>query len=93
VTGERQRLDKWLWFARVVRTRTAAAELVSEGRVRVNRVRIETPAHAVRIGDVVTVGVGPRVLVRRVVGLGARRGPPHEARGLYEDLAPTSSEE
>lgn len=83
-----QRLDKWLWFVRVVKTRTLAAGLVSEGRVRVNKVRTDKPAHALKPGDVVTVTVGPRVRVLRVLAPGERRGPPQAAQALYEELTP-----
>ena len=84
----RQRLDKWLWFARVVKTRSLAARLVTEGHVRINSVRVETAAKSVRPGDVVTVALERHVRVLRMVAPGERRGPAPEARGLYEDLAP-----
>lgn len=83
-----QRLDKWLWFVRVVKTRTLAAGLVSAGKVRVNKVKTDKPAQALRPGDVVTVSVGPRVRVLRVLAPGDRRGAPEIARQLYEELTP-----
>lgn len=83
-----QRLDKWLWFVRVVKTRTLAAGLVTSGKVRVNRVKTDKPAQALKPGDVVTVAVGPRVRVLRVLASGERRGPPEVARRLYEELTP-----
>ena len=89
--AERQRLDKWLWFARVVKTRTLAARLVGEGHVRVNGTRIEAPAKPVAPGDVLTVALDRQVRVRRVVAPGQRRGPYEEARLLYEDLTPPSA--
>jgi ribosome-associated heat shock protein Hsp15 len=86
-SGEaRQRLDKWLWFARVVKSRTLAAKLVIEGRIRVNAVRIETPAKMVGSGDVLTIALEREVKVLRIVGNGERRGPYSEARLLYVDL-------
>jgi ribosome-associated heat shock protein Hsp15 len=93
MADERQRLDKWLWFSRVVKTRSLAAKLAASGSVRINRNRVDTPSHPVKIGDVLTIGVGPRVLVRRVVALGERRGPPEEARTLYEDLSGDSEKD
>jgi ribosome-associated heat shock protein Hsp15 len=81
-----QRLDKWLWFSRVLKSRTLAAQLVAEGGVRVNRVRITKPSHSVRAGDVLTVAVRGRVLVLRILAAGERRGPVTEARSLYEVL-------
>lgn len=83
-----QRLDKWLWFARVIRTRTLAAGLVTDGHVRINSERVVKPSHLVRPGDVITVAVGPRVRILEVVAPGDRRGPATEAQGLYRDLTP-----
>src|SRR4051794_17143534 len=82
----RLRIDKWLWHARVTKTRSLAANLVAVGQVRVNRRKVEKSAHEVTAGDVVTVVTGGRVRVLRVQGLGARRGPPAEARRLFEEL-------
>jgi ribosome-associated heat shock protein Hsp15 len=89
-TGEREaaRLDKWLWFARVVKTRSLAAALVEDGKVRVNRIKITKPSQSVRIGDVLTVTVGPRVRLLKVMAFGERRGPPSEAQALFSDLSP-----
>jgi ribosome-associated heat shock protein Hsp15 len=83
-----QRLDKWLWFARVAKSRTLAAALVAGGKVRVNRVRVDKPAHNLKPGDVVTISVGPRVRVLEVLQPGVRRGPATEARGLFDELTP-----
>jgi ribosome-associated heat shock protein Hsp15 len=82
----RQRVDKWLWFARIVKSRTLAAKLVAEGRVRVNAVRIENAAKAVGPGDVLTIGLDREVKVLRILANGDRRGPYSEARLLYIDL-------
>jgi ribosome-associated heat shock protein Hsp15 len=83
----RQRLDKWLWFARMARTRTAAAQLVADGHVRINGQRVTQAAKAVRPGDVLTVALQRDVRLLRIVAPGARRGPYEEARLLYEDVA------
>jgi ribosome-associated heat shock protein Hsp15 len=83
---ERQRLDKWLWHARVVKARTSAAELVERGHVRINGVREKAPGHSVKTGDVVTVGLDNCVRVLKVVGFAERRGDASAARGLYDDL-------
>jgi ribosome-associated heat shock protein Hsp15 len=83
---DRQRLDKWLWFARFAKTRTLAAKLVASGFVRVNGQRIQDPAKAVAVGDVITVALNRTAVVVRVEDLGARRGPAPEARLLYSDL-------
>ncbi|MEO1264129.1 MAG: RNA-binding S4 domain-containing protein [Pseudomonadota bacterium] len=83
-----QRLDKWLWFARVVKTRSLATALVQQGRVRVNRVKVAKPSQALKPGDVVTVTAHRRLRILKVVQPGARRGPAPEAQQLYEDLTP-----
>ncbi len=81
-----QRLDKWLWFARFVKTRTLAAGLVAAGKVRVNRVRTDKPAQTVRPGDVLTISISRQVQLVRVLGIAERRGPSAAARSLYEEL-------
>jgi ribosome-associated heat shock protein Hsp15 len=81
-----QRLDKWLWCARVVKTRTQAAALVSGGKIRINRIKTDKPAHAVKVGDVITASVGARVRVLAVKAIGDRRGSADIARLLFDDL-------
>lgn len=82
------RLDKWLWHARFFKSRTQAAAFCAEGRLRLNRRHIDRAHAPVRVGDVLTFALGKLVRVVQVRGLGARRGPPAEARQLYDDLAP-----
>ncbi|WP_375456405.1 RNA-binding S4 domain-containing protein [uncultured Methylobacterium sp.] len=83
----RQRLDKWLWFARLAKTRSLAARLVEDGYVRVNGLRVTVPAKGLAVGDVVTVAAAHVTAILRVAELGERRGPAPEARRLYVDLA------
>jgi ribosome-associated heat shock protein Hsp15 len=85
-TADRQRIDKWLWHARLVRTRSAAAALAGAGYVRVNGARIDAPGHMVRPGDVITVALDRRVRVLKVTGFAERRGPAATAASLYENL-------
>ena len=85
---DRQRIDKWLWHARVVRTRSAAAALVDGGLVRVNNERIAQPSRPVRLGDVLTIALDRSVRILKVTGYAERRGPASIARGLFEDLTP-----
>ncbi len=87
-----QRLDKWLWFARVTKSRTLASGAVSEGKIKVNRVQAEKPSQMIKVGDVVTSRVHRNIRVLRIVALGERRGPAAEAMGLYEDLTPRPTE-
>lgn len=84
----RQRIDKWLWFARLAKTRTLAQKLATSGSVRVNRVRNQSASRPVKTGDVLTVALRSGVRVIRIVDLGTRRGPPADARLLYKDLSP-----
>jgi ribosome-associated heat shock protein Hsp15 len=90
---DRQRIDKWLWHARVVRTRSAAAALAASGHVRVNGARIDAASRAVKVGDVVTVALDRTVRIMKVLGFAPRRGDADAARVLYEDLAPSTPPE
>jgi ribosome-associated heat shock protein Hsp15 len=83
---ERQRLDKWLWHARVVKARASAAALIEAGHVRVNGMREKAPGHSVKIGDVVTIGLDRTVRILKVAGFAERRGDAAAARVLYDDL-------
>jgi ribosome-associated heat shock protein Hsp15 len=80
------RLDKFLWFARIVKTRALAQQLAEQGRIRIGG-RLIDRAHApVRVGDVLSFAQRGSVRVLRVEALPARRGPPAEARALYVEI-------
>ena len=83
-----QRLDKWLWCARLVKTRTGAARLIEAGKVRLDGVRALKPSRLVQAGNVVTATPPGKLLVVRVLGTAERRGPASLARTLYKDLTP-----
>lgn len=83
-----QRLDKWLWCARLMKTRSGAARLISDGKVRVNGERALKPSRLVRAGDVVTTANQGRLAVVRVLEAAERRGPAKITQTLYEDLTP-----
>jgi len=85
---ERQRIDKWLWFARLAKTRSAAQKLVVSGRVRNNREKNTSASKLILPGDVLTVTTPEAIRVLKVVAPGLRRGPAREAILLYEDLTP-----
>jgi ribosome-associated heat shock protein Hsp15 len=87
---DRQRIDKWLWHARMVRTRNDAAALTMAGFVRINGRRMTASGHPVRVGDVVTLALDRSVRVLRVEGICARRGGAPAARALYRDLTTSS---
>ena len=75
-----------MWHARVVKARTSAAALVEAGRVRINGVRETAPGHAVKAGDVLTIGLDRSVRLLKVIGFAERRGDSSSARALYIDL-------
>lgn len=91
-SGSRQRIDKWLFFARILKSRTLAQERVSAGHVRVNGQVVRQPSHLVGPGDRLEVALERRDLILVVTNAGERRGPYEEARLLYEDLTPPLSE-
>jgi ribosome-associated heat shock protein Hsp15 len=80
------RVDKFLWFARIVKTRALAQALAEGGRLRLSGRVVERAAAPVRVGDVLSFAVHGRVRVLRIEGLPARRGPPAEARLLYSEV-------
>jgi ribosome-associated heat shock protein Hsp15 len=84
----RQRLDKWLFFTRLQKSRSIAQKAIEAGHVRVNETRITQPSFAVKAGDVVLLSLDRRDMTVRVLQPGNRRGPYEEARLLYEDLTP-----
>ena len=92
-SASRQRIDKWLWFARCVKSRTLAARLVSAGHVRINSQRIDAPAHLVAIGDHLTIALERHTLLWQVQGIGTRRGPYPEATKLYKDESPAPTDQ
>lgn len=91
-TGERLRIDKWLWQARFFKTRSLAAKVVSGGHLRVNGDKIDKPARNVGPDDVLTFAQGREIRVVRILAIGTRRGPAPEAQALYEDLSPPKAD-
>lgn len=87
-SADGRRLDRWLWFARVVKSRTMAAELIENGRVRINRQKTTKPSQIVKPGDVLTIMVAERIRILEVRAVGERRGPAVEAQDLFADLTP-----
>ena len=86
--GGKLRIDKWLWYARVAKTRSLAAKLVTSGAVRLNKDKVSAASQTVKVDDVLTIARAGRVLIYKVLALGTRRGPAPEAQALYEDLSP-----
>ena len=82
------RLDKWLWYARFFKTRSAASKMILSGKLRIDGALVNKPHRAVQIGHVYTFAQGPNIRVIKVLALATRRGPAPEAALLYEDMAP-----
>jgi ribosome-associated heat shock protein Hsp15 len=78
-----QRLDKWLVFARFVRTRGAADKLIGAGHVRLNGAKTKSSAHRIKIGDVLTLALPHATEVVAVAAFGDQRGSAPQARLLY----------
>lgn len=86
--GAKQRLDRWLWFARMLKSRTLAQKLVQSGAVRIDGNRITGADHRVSAGMVLTMTLHQRLRILKILNTGTRRGPASEAVMLYEDLTP-----
>lgn len=86
--SDRQRIDKWLVYARIVKTRTLGQALAASGHVRLNGRKIDDPAQPVKAGDVLTIGLHGQVKVLKVLDFAERRGSYSVASELYEDLTP-----
>ena len=78
------RIDKWLFHARFYRTRPWPRPPPRPARSGCNGMRVEKPGHAVKPGDILTLGTGGQVLAVRVLALAERRGPASEAQTLYD---------
>ena len=89
-TLHKERLDRFLFFSRAVKSRTLAQKLIEAGAVRVNSERTDRTDHKVGAGDVLTMSLHGRILVWRILDAGTRRGPATEAQSLYEDISPPS---
>lgn len=85
------RLDRYLFFIRLLKSRTLAQGLIEDGHIRVDGKRVAKPSEEVRVGSVIAMPLRGQVRVLRVLALPDRRGPPSEARACYEELAEASS--
>jgi ribosome-associated heat shock protein Hsp15 len=80
------RIDRFLFFIRLVKSRTLAQAIIDHGHVRIDRRRVEKPSEEVRVGSIVALPLDDSVRILRVLSLPARRGPAPEARACYEEL-------
>lgn len=88
ISGKAIRLDKFLWFVRLTKTRTLAQEIAQAGHLRIDGRVVDRPHMAVRIGNIVSFALHDRVRIIRIEALPGRRGPATEARLCYTDLSP-----
>lgn len=88
--ADTMRLDRWLWWVRLAKTRSAAQGIAADGRLRIDGRVIDRAHAAVRIGNVLTYASGGGVRVVRIEALPHRRGPAPEAQACYRrlDLSP-----
>ena len=84
----KERLDKFLFFSRAIKSRTLAQKIIEAGAIRVNSEKTVDSDHKVGAGDVLTMAIHNRIVVWKILDAGTRRGPASEAQGLYEDLSP-----
>jgi len=82
------RVDRFLFFIRLTKSRTLAQSMVEQGYVRIDGKRIDKPSEVVRAGSVVALPLRGAVRVLRVLSLPERRGPASEARLHYQEIAP-----
>ncbi|MHA1523623.1 MAG: RNA-binding S4 domain-containing protein [Alphaproteobacteria bacterium] len=83
-----QRIDKWLWHARIFKTRSKAAQFSSTGKIRIGGCRITKPSHSVAPGNILTFSLRHQIIILEIKALAARRGSYPQAQLLYEDLSP-----
>jgi ribosome-associated heat shock protein Hsp15 len=84
----KERLDKFLFFSRALKSRTLAQKVIETGAIRINSERTIRSDHKVGAGDVLTMSLQNRIVVWRIIDVGVRRGPASEAQSLYEDISP-----
>ena len=84
----KERLDKFLFYSRALKSRTLAQKIIETGAIRVNSERTDRSDYKVGAGDVLTMALHGRIVIWRILDPGQRRGPASEAQGLYEDISP-----
>ncbi|HVF93798.1 MAG TPA: RNA-binding S4 domain-containing protein [Sphingomonas sp.] len=84
--AESMRLDRFLWFARLAKSRDTARDIAVDGHLRIDGRAIDRAHAPVRIGNILTFAHGSRIRVVRIEALPARRGPAPEAQACYQEL-------
>ena len=80
------RIDRFLFFIRLIKSRTQAQAVIDEGYVRIDGKRVEKPSEEVRVGSVIALPLHDQVRILKVLELPQRRGPAAEARACYQEL-------
>lgn len=83
---DRQRLDKWLWSSRLISSRSKAGSIIVQGKVRVNRIKVDKPSYLIRVGDVITASLSQGIKVVLVKRIAQRRLSAKEVKNLFDDL-------
>jgi ribosome-associated heat shock protein Hsp15 len=83
------RIDRFLFFIRLVKSRTLAQGVIEEGHIRIDGKRVEKPSDQVEVGSVIALPLHGQVRVLRVLALPVRRGPATEARACYVEIEET----
>ena len=78
------RIDKWLWAARFYKTRTLAANAVTNGRIKLNGARIK-PSKQIKLNDKLIIQLAPFSWDIQVTSLADRRVSAVLAKTLYEE--------
>jgi ribosome-associated heat shock protein Hsp15 len=80
------RIDRFLFFIRLVKSRTLAQHVVETGHVRLDGKRVEKPSEDVRAGSIIALPLHDQVRILRVLDLPTRRGPAAEPRACYQEV-------
>jgi ribosome-associated heat shock protein Hsp15 len=80
------RIDRFLFFIRLTKSRTLAQEVIAEGRVRIDGRRVNKPSEEIRDGSILALPLHDKVRIIRVLSLPHRRGPAAEAKQHYEEI-------
>ncbi len=83
------RIDRLIWFLRFAKTRSLAQAMAAQGHIRLNGRRVERAHQRVSAGDILTIPLGRRIRVIRILTLPERRGPAPEAQSCYQTLDET----
>jgi ribosome-associated heat shock protein Hsp15 len=87
------RIDRFLFFVRLAKSRTLAQGIIAEGRIRIDGRRVLKSSEEIRAGSVIALPLNGEVRVIRVLSLPVRRGPAEEAGAHYEEIAANVSQQ